>query len=133
MIENNLFVDRLITRLEYYLSDEEIAEYRRPYLQPGESRRTTLEWPRELPFDGLPKRNYDIMREYSDWLAQDTRIPKLFMRGDPGAIFSSEPLLNFVRSFPNQKEVLLYGRHHLQDTSPDAMGRALADWIQNLA
>ena len=130
VLEDNMFVERLITRLEYYLSDEEIAEYRRPYLQPGESRRPTLEWPRELPFEGNPKRNYDIMREYSDWLAQDTRIPKLFMRGEPGAIFSSEPLLRFVQSFPNQKEVTIYGRHRDVDGVDRAC--ALADAIHGL-
>ena len=132
VLEDNMFVERLITRLKYYLSDEEIAEYRRPSLPPGESRRPTLEWPRELVFDGQPKRNDDIMREYSAWLAQDTRIPKLLLRGEPGAIFAREPALRLARSFKNQTEVTLYGRHHLQDTSPDAMGRALAQWIQNL-
>ena len=133
VLEDNMFVENMLNGLKYYLSDEEIAEYRRPFLLPGESRRTTLEWPRELPLGGTPKRNDDLMKEYSAWLAQDTRIPKLFMRGEPGAIFASEPMLRFVQSFKNQTEVTIYGTHHLQDTSPDAMGRALAEWIQKLA
>jgi haloalkane dehalogenase len=132
VLEDNMFVENMLRGLRYYLSDEEIAEYRRPFLQPGESRRPTLEWPRELPLGGIPKRNDDIWKEYSAWLAQDTRIPKLFMRGEPGGIFAFEPALRFVQSFKNQKEVTIYGTHHLQDTSPDAMGRALAEWIQNL-
>ena len=109
VLEDNMFVENMLNGLKYYLSDEEIAEYRRPFLRPGESRRTTLEWPRELPLGGTPKRNDDLMKEYSAWLAQDTRIPKLFMRGEPGAIFASEPMLRFVQSFKNQTEVTIYG------------------------
>lgn len=133
VLEDNFFVERmLIEPLKYYLGEEEIAEYRRPFLRPGESRRPTLEWPLELPLGGRPERNDALMREYSAWLAQDTRIPKLFIRGEPGAIFAFEPALRFVRSFKNQREVTVYGTHHLQDTGPDAMGRALAEWIDSL-
>lgn len=134
VLEDNMFVERmLIGRLGYYLSEEDKAEYRRPYLKPGESRRPTLTWPRELPLGGKPKVNDDLMKEYSEWLARDTRIPKLFFRGEPGAIFrTGRPSLDFVRTFKNQKEVLVYGTHHLQDTAPDAMGRALAEWISTL-
>ena len=31
-------------------SDQEMSVYRRPYTEPGESRRPTLTWPREIPF-----------------------------------------------------------------------------------
>ncbi len=133
VLEENIFVERmLIDRLGYYLSDEDKAEYRRPFQEPGESRRPTLTWPRELPMDGEPAINEEIITEYSAWLATDERIPKLFIKGTPGAILANEPLLEFVRSFPNQREVGVYGMHHLQDTAPDAIGRALVEWIPNL-
>lgn len=133
VLEENMFVEKmLIDRLGYYLSEEDKAEYRRPYLQTGESRRPTLTWPRELALGGEPKVNDDIIKTYSKWLAKDTRIPKLFINGIPGAIFSYKPLLEFVRTFKNQKEISVYGRHHLQETAPDAMGRALAEWIQGI-
>ena len=133
VLEQNMFVERmLIGRLGYYLSEEDKAEYRRPYLQAGESRRPTLTWPRELALGGKPKVNDDIIKKYSEWLARDTQIPKLFFLGEPGAIFANKQLLDFVRTFKNQKEVMVYGRHHLQDTSPDAIGRALAEWIPTL-
>ncbi len=35
--------------------DAEMAEYRRPFLQPGEYRRPTLSWPRNLPIEGEPE------------------------------------------------------------------------------
>ena len=36
------------------LTAEEMAEYRRPFLEPGEARRPTLTWPREIPLEGEP-------------------------------------------------------------------------------
>src|SRR5262249_6619140 len=36
------------------MSDEDMAEYRRPFAEPGEGRRPTLTWPREIPIEGDP-------------------------------------------------------------------------------
>ncbi len=96
---------------------------------PGESRRPTLTWPRELPLGGEPKHTYDLVREYSDWLAADTRLPKLFVRVIPGALLGRPEALAFVRTFKNQTEATVYGPHFVQETAPDAIGRALARWI----
>lgn len=133
VLNDNMFLERmLIDRLGYYLTEEDRIEYRRPFLEPGESRRPTLTWPREVPMGGAPAVNEEIIEEYTQWLATDERIPKLFIRGTPGAILAAQPLLEYVQSFPNQQEISVYGRHHLQETAPDAIGRALADWIPNL-
>jgi haloalkane dehalogenase len=129
VLEENMFVERLfIGGLKNYLSEEDKAEYRRPYLEPGESRRPTLTWPRELPLGGTPVENDQAIAEYSTWLAQ-TQIPKLLVHADPGAIFRDPRMLEFVRSFKNQTEVSVYGGHFVQEVSPDAIGRALAEWI----
>jgi len=132
-LEENMFVEQLFIKdLQYYLSAEEKAEYRRPYLEPGESRRPTLTWPRELPLGGTPEINDQIIAEYSAWLAEEANIPKLLVRAEPGAIFRAPPMLEFVRSFKNQTEVSVYGGHFVQEVSPDAIGRALAEWINGL-
>lgn len=133
VLEENMFVERLfIGGLKHYLTEEEKNEYRRPYLEPGESRRPTLTWPRELPLGGTPEVNDQIIAEYSAWLAAETAIPKLLVHAEPGAIFRAPPMLQFVRSFKNQTEVSVYGGHFVQEVSPDAIGRALAEWISNL-
>ncbi|MGE3957395.1 MAG: haloalkane dehalogenase [Vicinamibacterales bacterium] len=132
VLQENRFVESLIGGLEYYLSDADAAEYRRPYLVPGESRRPTLTWPRELPLGGEPKHTYDIVRDYSDWLAADTAIPKLFVHAVPGALLARPEALAYVRGFKNQREVTVYGPHFVQETAPDAIGRALAAWIPTL-
>lgn len=131
VLEDNIFVEQiLIGGLGYYLSEEDKAEYRRPYLKPGEGRRPTLEWPRELPRGGNPADTVALVTSYSDWLA-GSDVPKLFVRVNPGAIISAGPLLDFVRSFKNQKEVTVFGSHFVQEISPDAIGRAISEWMSS--
>jgi FAD binding domain len=99
------FVEGLISGLDLYLTAEDAAEYRRPFLEPGESRRPTLTWPREFPLGGVPAKMYAIVRRYSDWLAADAVLPKLFIRADPGGILTRPEQLTFVRGFRKQTEV----------------------------
>ena len=133
VLQDDMFVEQiLIGGLGYYLSEADKAEYRRPYRVPGESRRPTLTWPRELPMGGKPADTERLVESYTDWLSKDEQIPKLFVRSVPGAIFRNERLLAFVRGFKNQREITLYGNHYLQEVSPHAMGRALAAWIPTL-
>ena len=129
VLQENRFVERLIAGLDYYLTDADAAEYRRPYLVPGESRRPTLTWPRELPLGGEPKHTYDVVRDYSDWLAADTQLRKLFIHALPGALLGRPESLAFVRTFQKQTEATVYGPHFVQETAPDAVGRAIARWM----
>lgn len=131
VLQENAFVERLlIGSVNHYLTEEDKAEYRRPYREPGESRRPTLEWPRELP--GASRENHEIARAYSAWLADSARVPKLFLHALPGAIFANKELLDFAMSLPNQKVVTVYGPHFVQEVSPHAIGRALAEWVAAL-
>ena len=68
VLEDNVFVERLLFELgiERELAEEEKAVYRKPYLEPGESRRPTLAWPQEIPFDGEPADNFAIVQRYSE-------------------------------------------------------------------
>ncbi len=116
------------------MSEEDKAEFRRGYEEPGEGRRPTLTWPRELPLGGEPKRNDTIIAKYSAWLVNESHdIPKLFIRANPGAIFRNPFMLEFARTIPNQKEVMVYGSHFVQEVSGDAIGRAIAEWIPTLS
>lgn len=137
VLENNVFVEQiLIGGLDLYLSEVDKAEYRRPYLTPGESRRPTLTWPRELPMGGEPADTTALVQGYTGWLASDRTLPKLWVRANPGAILSTAPqnadLIEYVRGFSNQEEVTVFGSHYVQEISPHAIGRALARWISNL-
>lgn len=132
VLEQNVFVEQiLIGGLGYYLTEQDRAEYRRPFLQPGESRRPTLTWPRELPRGNSPADTIQLVQSYTDWLA-GSAVPKLFVRANPGAILNDPSLLEYVRGFSNQQEVTVFGSHYVQEISPHAIGRALAEWIPSL-
>jgi haloalkane dehalogenase len=58
----------------------------------------------------------------------ETEIPKLFFRREPTQGIEAAMLEN-TRSFKNQTEVAVFGGHYVQEISPNAIGRSLADWI----
>src|SRR5262252_5156183 len=67
VLEQNMFVERAVPgSILRGLTDAEITEYRRPYTEPGESRRPTLTWPRQIPIDGQPPDVDAIVRSYSE-------------------------------------------------------------------
>lgn len=112
------------------LSDAEMAVYRRPYKKPGESRRPTLTWPREIPIAGQPSDVWNIIETYGAWLASSD-IPKLFIEAIPGAMFESHRA--FAKTWPSQTHIKIRGSHFVQEDSPDETGAAIATWLQNLS
>jgi haloalkane dehalogenase len=130
ILEENLFVESLLPRrILRKLTDAEMEEYRRPYREPGEGRRPTLSWPRQLPIAGEPAEVVEIVRSYAAWLAASP-VPKLFVNAEPGTISLDER--TFCRGFPNQTEVSVRGLHFIQEDSPDEVGEAVARWYSSL-
>jgi len=127
VLERNLFIERVLPgSVLRRLTDDEMAVYRRPFERPGEDRRPTLTWPRQIPIEGQPEDVHRIVSEYSDWL-QATDVPKLFVNAEPGAILTGAQR-DFCRSFKNQEEVTVSGLHFIQEDSPEEIGRAIRDW-----
>ncbi|MEM8767999.1 MAG: haloalkane dehalogenase [Pseudomonadota bacterium] len=127
ILEKNLFVEAVLPgSILRDLTDEEMAVYRRPFLEPGEDRRPTLTWPRQIPLGGEPADVVAIAQDYSVWLA-GAEVPKLFINAEPGAILIGDQR-GFCRSWPNQTEVTVPGNHFLQEDSPDEIGTAIAAW-----
>ena len=127
VLERNLFIERVLPgSVLRRLTDDEMAVYRRPFERPGEDRRPTLTWPRQIPIEGQPEDVHRIVSEYSDWL-QATDVPKLFINAEPGAILTGAQR-DFCRSFKNQEEVTVNGLHFIQEDSPEEIGRAIRDW-----
>jgi haloalkane dehalogenase len=131
VLKDNVFVEKLFpARILRSLSEAEMAVYRRPFLQPGEDRRPTLQFPREIPVDGAPEHTALIVKDYGDWMATND-LPKLLINGDPGAILIGNPL-DFCRTWRNQEEVTVRGKHFLQEDSPHEIGQAIARWLVRL-
>jgi len=104
-----------------------MAHYRRPFAEPGEGRRPTLTWPRQIPLDGEPANVVKIVSSYAQWLTHST-VPKLFVNGEPGGLLIGAQR-EFCRSWPAQTEVTVRG---IQEDSPDGIGQAIADWMGTL-
>lgn len=131
ILEKNMFVERILPgSVMRKLTDEEMAEYRRPFLQPGEGRRPTLCWPRQIPIEGAPADVVAVVEDYSAWLATSP-APKLFIDAEPGSILVGRQR-ELCRAWPNQTEIAVPGLHFIQEDSPDEIGRAIAGFIRGL-
>jgi haloalkane dehalogenase len=129
VLDKNVFVERVLPgSVLRQLTDAEMDQYRRPFATPGEDRRPTLTWPRQIPIDTEPADVVAVVDDYAGWLATST-VPKLLVVAEPGAILRG-PQLEFARSWPNQREVTVAGNHFVQEDSPDEIGAAIADWMK---
>jgi hypothetical protein len=132
VLQNNYFIEEILpSAIQRKLSEEEIAEYRRPFAEPGESRRPTLTWPREIPIEGEPADVTAIAAEYADWLATST-VPKLFLKVEPGAILTLDRLVHLVRGWPALTKKTVAGVHFVREDSPDEIGQTAASWMATL-
>ena len=81
VLQNNYFIEEILPKaILRKLSDEEMAAYRRPFAAPGEGRRPTLTWPRQIPIEVRPP---DVARDRGRLrgLARNERCPKAVPKG----------------------------------------------------
>lgn len=131
ILEKNLFIERVLPgSVIRKMREEEMAVYRRPFLNPGEDRRPTLTWPRQIPVGGEPEASIRVVEAYAKWLSESP-VPKLFINAEPGAILIGKQR-EFCRSWPNQEEVTVAGTHFIQEDSPHEIGEAIAAWRRRI-
>jgi len=131
VLEKNYFVERVLPgSIIRKLSEEEMEEYRRPFINEGEDRRPTLSWPREIPINNHPENVCAIVNRYAEWMLTND-LPKLFINAEPGAITTGR-IRDFCRSWKNQTEITVKGIHFIQEDSPDEIGNAISSWYKNI-
>jgi len=130
VLAKNLFVERILpASVLEPIPEEDMAVYRTPYLDTGESRRPTLTWPREIPIDGEPEYMVGVVEANEQWVSGgDT--PKLFINAEPGSIVGDRVRAR-VRSWPNLTEVTVPGVHFIQEDSGPEIGEAIVDWLRS--
>ncbi len=129
ILKENLFIELVLPgSILRKLSDEEMEEYRQPYIHEGEGRRPTLTWPRQIPIGGEPADVTRIVEDYAQWMTEND-LPKLFINADPGAILTGDNRA-FCRTWKNQTEVTVKGSHFVQEDSPDEIGKAVSKWLK---
>jgi haloalkane dehalogenase len=132
VLEHNVFVERVLPgSILRTLTEDEMAEYRRPFLSAGDDRLPTLTWPRQIPIGGEPADVAETASAYADWLARTPGLPKLFVNAEPGAILTGSQR-EFCRSWPDQTEVTVPGSHFVQEDSGKRIGQAIAAWLAGL-
>ena len=124
----NMFVNKMIPdTIKRTLNAEEMAYYRAPY-PTIKSRKPVRVWPQQIPIDGKPKRNQQLIESYSQWL-QDSNIPKLCLYSHPGAIINAEYVQWIEKRIPNTKMVDIgEGIHFVQEDNPHGIGKAISEW-----
>ena len=131
VLENNFFVEKVLPEMGVArkLTEAEMANYRAPFPTP-ESRKPTLQWPREIPIGGEPKEVHDVVVANGEWLTQ-TDIPKLLFYATSGAITPAPAVEWIVENVPNlETRFLGVGVHFLQEDHPDQIGTGVADWLR---
>jgi len=131
VLQGNYFVEKVLPALVLRkLTEVEMTEYRRPYRNPGEDRRPTLSWPRDIPIEGSPADVLATVEANSAFMGRSP-FPKLFINTEPGAVLVGRHR-DIVRRWPNQTEVTVSGMHYVHEDSPHEIGRALAGWYRAL-
>ena len=131
VLEKNFFVERiLLADSSTGYTEEEKSEYIRPFINPGEDRRPTLTWPRQIPLDGEPSEVVEEVRLNAEFHIESD-IPKLFINADPGSILIGDQR-EFARSWKNQTEITVKGNHFIQEDSSEEIGAALRNFVESL-
>lgn len=131
-LDKNIFVESMLfdRGIIRELSKAEKEVYRYPTNRPGGTKLPGIIMPNDIPFDGVPAENHKLVKFYADWLVT-TDMPKLFINADEGHGLAGAAR-EHARTFKNQTEVLVHGRHYMQEDEPDDVGRAVAGFVKSL-
>jgi haloalkane dehalogenase len=130
ILEENFFIEEVLPKMVMRkLTDEEMAEYRRPFATP-ESRRPTLMWPRELPVAGEPANMVREILANGEWLVASP-TPKLHLHANPGA-GNPPTVVEYVKANAKNVESVDVGEglHFIQEDRPHEIGQALSQWLE---
>lgn len=132
LIEQNYFIERALGMMAgRTFSEEEMTSYRAPYLL-AKDRNPILQWPREIPIDGLPADNEAILQRNYDWL-RGSSVPLLLLYASPGAIIKAPLVAELQHDLPRlQVTSLGPGLHYIQETSPARIAAEVSNWIDTL-
>ena len=130
ILRKNLFIEAVLpASIIRKLSDEEMNEYRRPFIEEI-ARRPTLDWPRHIPINDEPPEMVSIVSSYEQWMSEND-IPKLFINAEPGTILVGRQR-ECCRKWKNQQEITVTGSHFIQEDSPHEIGEAINTWMDEL-
>jgi len=128
----NVFLRQMIHELTFRPMAPEVRDQWKAPFPTVASRKAVRMFPREVPFDGVPARSYELVTGYIDWIAS-TDVPMLMLHGDDGVAIKADEIA-WLRAHVTHLDVvdLGPGKHFLQETHPDAIGVAVSRWFADL-
>ena len=130
VMEGNMFVEGILPQMILRpLGDAAKAEYGAPY-ETVESRLPTWMWPREVPIGGQPEASVTLMEDILEFMGE-TDMPVLLAYAEPGVLVPPQAV-PFYTGLIGDLETAFVGEglHFIQEDQPDAIGRAVADWLR---
>ena len=130
VINNNGFVEQLLPAFtNRTLGEAEMAVYRAPYKQKS-SRKPMLVWPLEIPIAGQPADTTSAMEAIEQFMTH-TELPVLMFYASPGAVLPPSVVPWYEKKIKNLETAYIgKGLHFIQEDQPEAVGRALKDWLR---
>ncbi|MDJ0945984.1 MAG: haloalkane dehalogenase [Kiloniellales bacterium] len=130
VIRDNAFIEQILpSAVLRDLTPEEMAAYRAPFAEVS-ARKPILVWPNQIPIGGEPEEVAAIVESYGAWL-RETEIPLLHLYASPGALNPPEVAAWLAGNLRNIETAFVGGGlHYIQEDQPEAIGRALADWLR---
>ncbi len=130
VIEDNIFVEQVLAGfVNRPLGDDAMTAYREPFLKQAD-RKPVLAWPREVPIEGKPETTVDTLTVIDAFMGKTT-MPVLLAYAEPGVLVPPQATGWYAGKIANLEMAFVgQGLHFIQEDQPDAIGRAIADWIR---
>jgi haloalkane dehalogenase len=106
-----------------------MTEYRKPFVS-EDDRDVILAWPNELPIAGEPKENVELLNGLKDFMGSFNK-PSLLLYAEPGVLVPPDLVPYYQDLMPTlETRYVGQGFHFIQEDNPDAIGRAISDWLR---
>ncbi len=130
IVEQNMFIETILPGFVVReMSESAMNTYRRPFLKP-DSREPVLAWPRSVPIAGEPRENIEVMKGIERFMTK-TKKPMLLVYGSPGALVNDDVKAWYESNIKNLETAYIgQALHFLQEDQPEAIGRAIKDWLR---
>ncbi len=131
VMDSTYYVDQILPAgVLRHLTDEEMQEYRRPFLKPG-SCKPIWQFLLDLPKGCRQTPVLDLITNYSEKL-QHSDIPKLMMFAVPGFNTTIDTVQWAEQHLPNLTLVDIdEGLHYPQESNPELIASELKQWYED--
>lgn len=130
VIEQHIFVEKILPNfVNRTLSEKAMEFYRAPYLNMRD-RKPILAWPRSVPIANEPAENAKVLVGIKQFM-QKTKKPMLLVYASPGVLVNEDVKNWYVENIKKLETAYVgQGLHFIQEDQPDAIGRAISDWLR---